>query len=153
MLNQKDVRREVLTAVQAHVDLDEDIPVEWLVHAIVQEHDDIKGADAEWHTVTAFMAIRTEMRHALHVSVDSPRAPRRRVVGSDVEADEAPQGELFDRLQPAYLVKRGKEVWLVPRARLSDAELYAKADEYDAFGEGARQHAEQLRRYAAKRAA
>lgn len=144
MLNAKDIRHEVLALVRDNLEREEPMPADWLVHAIVGGHDEIEGPDAEWHAVTAFMAIRSEVRHSLHLCAESP--PRmRRAAGQDFD-DEA-QGELFDRLQPAYLVKRGKQMWLVPLSKMTDEELTAKADEYDRFGRGAMQHANQLRRY------
>jgi hypothetical protein len=148
----KDIRSEVMASVRNNLERLEPTPADWLVQAIVAGHDDITGADAAWHTLTAFMAIRSEVRHALRAFAEPFLLPTRHAaVGSDVILDADAQGELFDRLQPAYLVKRGKQVWLVPVALLTDAEVYAKADEYDRFGDGAHRHAAQLRRYAATR--
>jgi hypothetical protein len=59
--------------------------------------------------------------------------------------------EGFERLQRAYIVENDGDLRVVRTDQITDAELLAKADHYDAMAAGCAEHASEIRRYVDQR--
>lgn len=107
----------------------------WITQAVMADHADIHGEDANFHLCCSRLAVRKEATR----SVNKTESP----------VDPNPQLTLegFDYLQKYYVVGKGDERVGVRIDLLSDAQLDQKADEYAAMGNTCFAHAAEIRRY------
>lgn len=140
MKSTTEVTREVRRIVQERIDSGIAVRVEWLTTEILAMKDKIEGEDADFY---------------LACGADFIKKTVRRVIG---EYDPKPETDAqivmdgFDHLQKAYTVSRDDETTLVPVSLLSDMELEARAQEYEAMARGCIAHAKEIRAFILGRA-
>lgn len=109
---------------------------DWITQAVMADHPDISGPDADFYACGARVSIRKEVREQIN-KLEAPESKLNRQLTL----------EGFERLQQYYVVKRDNEQVAVRIDHLTDAEIDAKADEYEAMGRSLLQHSDELRRY------
>lgn len=107
---------------------------DWISQAIFADHEDIRGADAEFYRCCAWTTVRREVRQQINQVESDPR-------------DHQISLEGFEHLQDYYVVTRNKEQVAVRVDHLTDSEIDVKANEYDSMGSTCLAHADELRRY------
>jgi hypothetical protein len=105
----------------------------WIAQAVMQDHPDVFGSDADFYTCCARLSVRKEVTQQLNKT----------------EASDKNQLALdgFENLQQYYIVDRAGERVSVRIDRLTDAELDQKCLEYKAMGKTCIKHARDLQRY------
>lgn len=110
---------------------------EWLTNAVMSDHSDVTGDDADFAVCLARSAVADRVDRyfrSVKISTDIP----------DPAQDPLPG---FKRVQKKYVFERdGKQV-IVPVDDMTDEEIDAKADEHRAMGRGHFAHADELLRY------
>lgn len=115
---------------------------DWVTQAILSDHSDITGKDADFHLCCSRISIRKEVREQIN-KLDAPE--------SKINKQLSLEG--FEHLQQYYVVKRDGEQVAVRVDHLTDAEIETKAREYEAMGRSLLSHADELIRYRALRRA
>lgn len=112
------------------------VRVDWLTSEYIGTKSRANGEDMPFY------------RHCAHAHLNEVI---RRVVGKydarPVQEDRQLVLDGFEHLQRAYTVQRDGVKLLVPIDKLSDIELAARADEYDAMAKGCRAHAREIRKF------
>lgn len=141
-MKQADLVAEVQRLVERRID--EGLPTEkaWLTHAILSKHTRVKGKDADWYRLCGYEHVGDTVRAVVRRYTPSEEPPDRQIVLPG-----------FERLQSAYLIERDGKQMVVPIAQLTTAEASAKVVELRAMASGCDQHADELERYLAERAA
>ena len=140
-----DLDREIDSKAQEMLDNNgKHIHKGWLVNAVMRDHDSITGDDADFAVCLAHAHVTKRVEHYF-----------RRIKEAEQEGGTDDQLILpgYEKLQRRYIVTRdeaqvGIDVW-----DLTDDELDAKAHEHRAMGRGHFQHADELDRFRAERAA
>ena len=109
---------------------------DWITQAVMGDHEDITGKDADFHLCCSRVSIRKEVREQIN-KLDLPETKTNRQLSL----------EGFEHLQQYYVVKRDHEQVAVRIDALTDSEIEVKAGEYDSMGRSLLQHADELRRY------
>lgn len=109
---------------------------DWITQAVMSDHPDIAGQDADFYTCCSRVSIRKEVREQINklAAPDSKDSPQLSLEG-------------FEHLQQWYIVTRDKTQVAVRIEHLTDDEIEAKANEYENMGRSLLQHADELRRY------
>lgn len=109
---------------------------DWITQAVMADHADVDGKDADFHLCCSRAQVRNEVRQQLNKfkPQETPTATQLVLEG-------------FERLQHYYLVPRDGEQVAVRIDELSDEEIDAKAEEQETMGRACFQHADELRRY------
>lgn len=110
----------------------------WIAKAVMDDHSDVTGQDAEFHTCCSYALVRKEVTQQINKCEVDPTVSQLTLEG-------------FDHLQHYYVVKRGEERLAVRVDNLTDEELDEKAGEYDTMGRACMDHADEIRRYKAMR--
>lgn len=133
---------EVRKFVQDRVEAGVITRVEWLTSEYLAGKSDISGGDVPFYRVCALAHVNDVMK---------------RCVGKyDAKPSKADQQLIlpgFDHLQKAYTVSRDGAMLLVPVDLLTNEELLARAEEYDAMAKGCRDHAREIREFVSTREA
>lgn len=138
MYTHKDLEQEVCAKVAAlREEGVETMHPDWIAQAIITDHSDIHGEDADFYLCCSRRDVRAEVRRQLNRMKPAP----------EPESDNQLTLEGFERLQEYYLVTRDREQLAVRIDLLTDAELEEKALELEAMATGCREHAAELRRY------
>ena len=140
-MTERDVVKEMLAIIDVQLAEAREPGERWLVQEQVSRHplpDSFVGDDRDFYTLGA----------ALLSSRAAKLALRRRGAPDETDAD-AQQLRLpgYEYLQRAYLIEREGEQRLVLIERMTDAELFAKADEKRRLAKGNDQHAEEILTY------
>jgi hypothetical protein len=140
---------EVASVVNGRLERGIIVYPEWLKQEMLSRHSDIHGEDKDWYLVCASDALEVAIKEFL-----SKTARKEREHDPDEDDETCGTGTFpgFPKIQRGYLVVRAGKRGMIPTAQLTTAELLEKADRYDSMGEGCREHARQLRRFAAERA-
>jgi len=120
----------------------EQTKVPWLTQEVLDRHSDIEGEDAPFYLICARAHIKDIVRACI-AKYDTKEATN----------DKQLVLAGFEHLQIAYTVDRQGEVTLVPVDQLTNAELLARAEEYDGMAKSCRAHAREIRKYVEVRAA
>ena len=113
--------------------------VSWVTTEILARKSEVVGSDAPFYLFCARSVIHDIVKRVIGKYNDQSKPGG--------EKDEQIVLPGFEHLQRAYTVKRADEITLVPIEQLSDKELLARADEYDAMAAGCLRHAFEIRRY------
>jgi len=118
---------------------------DWVTQEIVSHHDAGDGPDSDWFLFHAFRHVRNMVREVL----------RRYTLDPETAAHPDPQMVLpeWERIQRRYLNIRNGEPVIVAIEAMTAEEGEAKAQELERMGRGCFEHAQELRRYFAERAA
>lgn len=112
----------------------------WITHEVCNLHTGglAENDDADFWRHGGYHTTREETRRYI-----SKR------LGASAERAEARQGTFpgFRHVQSHYLVRRDGDDTGVPALEMTDQEIEAKAEEYEAMGEACLAHAEELRRF------
>lgn len=115
------------------------VVVEWLTHEIVSSKSDIEGADTEFYRVCAYTHVKDVVKRCVGKYDAKPVSDQQLTLDG------------FEHLQVAYTVERNAQIVLVPVNQLTDAEIEARAQEYERMAISCRAHARELRSYKAAR--
>jgi len=115
---------------------------DWLVNAVVADHADITGDDADFALCTARYAVLQRVERYF------------RKIKENENTQEDPQMLLpgYQKLQSRYLVERAQEQVAVSIWIMTDDEIDWKADQHRAMGKGHFEHANELLRFKDSRA-
>lgn len=141
MYSDNDLFTEVRQVIDRALATGLEAPAKWVAQTVLSNHVGIEGEDKDFFVVCANHHVRDTVRAAL----------RRFKPEAGAETDPQLVMPGFDRLQKAYLVERHDEQVVVPIDQLTDAEIDAKAVEYERMAKGCMRHAEELRRYIGSR--
>lgn len=142
MRSKTDVTTEIRRLVQERISGGITIRVEWFTQEILHKKDRIEGDDADFYVACAVDFIKDTVKRCI-----GEYAPRAATI-----TDKQIVMDGFDHLQKAYTIQRDGEQLLVPVQFLSDAELEARAAEYEAMARGCIAHAKEIRAYSRGRA-
>jgi hypothetical protein len=137
----ENVASEVRKFIADKIANGEQIVVEWLTNEIIRSKSSIDGEDVPFYRTCAFSHVKDVVRRSVgKYDQRSLTADRNQIVMDG-----------FEHLQVAYTVSRNSDVVLVPVNQLTDAELLARAVEYDDMARGCRKHAFEIREYVRSR--
>lgn len=133
----KQIKAAIRKMVQDTVDSGAIGHVQFFTAKIMSDRADIQGEDADFYTICARETIVGMVKSAVQ-KYEKPQA-------------ETPILDGFEHLRTAYPVHRGGDHLLVPVHLCTDEELEARAAEYDAYADGVRKHAKEIRAYISAR--
>ncbi len=111
----------------------------WITEAIMKDHPDVNGVDADFHLCASRHSVRQEVTKQIN----------------KVESD-MPENQLklegFEYLQEWYVILRGEDRVAVRIENMSIAEGRQKAMEYRKMGDSCYAHANEIDRYFERRA-
>jgi len=136
-----DLTTEIRALIDSKIERNGVVDPAWITMEICGAHKQIKGEDSEFHFFCASQFVRDSVGKAL------------KFYDCKLSTKGDPQLVLpgYEHLQRAYLVKRKDKPVIVAIDDLTDEELEAKEAELLAMSEGAKKHANELRRYRLKR--
>lgn len=138
-MNESELRKIVQERLNAGIDAGNVINKKWLAHEIVSSRSDVQGEDADFMTACSYWAIQK-------IAGDLIRLVSKQETEDDVDRQCVLPG--FKHVRKFYSVVRGKEPCVVRTSDMGQAEVLKKADDIEAHGRGALEHADELRRYA-----
>ena len=130
---------DVRDFIQSKLDAGMILRAEWVTAEIIAAKDEPECADADFYLICARNHISEIVKRCIGKYSPKP------------VTDEQLKLPGFEHLQKAYQVERDGVRFLVPTDALSDAELLARADEYDAMAAGCTGHALELRDFVERR--
>jgi len=139
-----DLKREIRDLVSSDLIAAKDVNRGWLVSAVLSRHPLGKIKDKDFNVLCRQSAVIDAVRDVLRdlkFGLQNPSGSSRqlRLPG-------------FKHLQRGYPVEdEAGDVVIRATANMSDAELFEKADAFDAMGDGCHEHADELRRFARER--
>ena len=137
----KDLTDEIRRVIIERADAGEIISRGWLVTEVLHKHS-LKRLD-EFSICCRQIAVSTK--------VDSALAQLKRDDEGEGDPDQEelglPRMPGYRHLRKIYPIVRAGVIRLVPLDKLTDAEIDAKADSYDASSRARAAHADELRRY------
>jgi len=143
-LKQSDLLHEVQEIIELGLKSGQVMPAAVITQSIVNDHDEIVGADRDFYLLCAYHHVRNSVRAVL-----------RDYRGSAEHTPAQLKLDGYEYLQKAYLIERGlgqeTEPTVVPITQCTDAELALKAREYRAMADGCNHHADELDRYRQQR--
>jgi hypothetical protein len=142
MRSKTEVTTEINRIVTDRIDAGETVRVEWLTQEILAIKDKIDGEDADFYVACAADFIKYTVKRVIKKYAPQPEA----VTDMQVRMDG------FDHMLKAYTVQRDGETVLVPVKQLSDTEIEARAQEYEAMAHGCVAHSRELRAFRRGRA-
>jgi hypothetical protein len=132
-----DLQREIGAKIESLVEQHgSELHPDWITHAILSDHPDVQGVDADFYTCCSRVSIRKEVREQIN-KIDSPDSKTNKQLSLDG----------FEHLQQFYVVRRDNEQVAVRIDNLTDTEIDLKAREYDSMGRTLLQHSDELLRY------
>lgn len=116
----------------------------WIVHEVMQHHQDIVGGDASWYTYCGYEHTTAAVRRVIRdrkANEEEGFQNRQHIL----------PGKEF--MQISYIIKRDNESKVVPTGQCSDEELLAKIDEMRRQSRGLVLHADEIERFVEERRA
>lgn len=111
---------------------------DWLINAVMADHKDISGEDADFALCTARFTVQVRVERYFRDIKEN-------------ETAEKPDAQLtlpgYERLQRRYLVERGAEQVAVSPWQMTEAEIDSKAEQLRSFARGMFDHANELLRF------
>lgn len=132
---------EVRDYIQSKLDAGLILRAEWVTAEIIATKDEPECGDADFYLICARNHIGEVVKRCIGKYSTKPT--------TDAQA-KLPG---FEHMQKGYQVERQGVRLLVPTDKLTDAELLARADEYEQMAVGCRAHARELRDFVERRAA
>lgn len=132
---------EVRDFIQGKLDAGLILRAEWVTAEIIGSKSEPECDDADFYLICARNHIAEIVKKCIGKYSAKPTT------------DEQLKLPGFEHMQKAYQVDRAGERLLVPTDLLSDAELLARAEEYDLMAIGCRAHARELRDFVERRQA
>lgn len=114
----------------------------WLINAVIQDHADINGEDADFAICCARLTIRSRVESYFRKIKENEKDP----------TDEQMIFPGYKRLQKRYIVDRDTELVAVSILDMTDEEIRSKAEEHRKMGAGHYEHADELMRFLMDRA-
>lgn len=138
-MKQGELISEVQTIVDDALNAHRRIEPSWLIHEVIQSHEDIEGEDVPFYRLCAVEHVRDTVRTVL----------RRYHPDHEEEVDADSQVILpgFERLQRAYFCDTPGGSMLVRLEDMTLEEIDQKIEKYAALELGMRKHREELIRY------
>ncbi len=132
---------EVRNFIQERLDAGIILRPEWVTAELLAGKSEPKCEDADFYLICARSHLAEVVKRCIGKYRSAPSAVS--------DAQLVLPG--FEHLQRGYQVERGGVRVLVPTDILTDAELLARADEYDAMALGCRAHAKEIREFVDRR--
>lgn len=145
MYSTSDLSKEIDEEI-ARFDHESVLRPDYITNAVMQRHPDIDGEDASFYAVLCRVEVRNQVGKHLGKRFNT-------TAESQAERDAQLVLEGFERLQKRYLLADGEEIVAIRVEDMTSAQRRAKAAELRAMGAGCYQHADELDRYDAQRAA
>lgn len=139
--NIKDVNGFIAGLVMQKVDAGQRVKMEWTAAEVLNELDNIEGADVDFYLITARHYIIDQVKRCVG---------KFEVTVADVSGQIVMDG--FEHLQKAYPMDRGDGRELIPIGQLTDDEIKARSQEYVKGGEALIRHGFELIQYMRSRA-
>lgn len=133
-MNGSELTHLVEEAANTKLDAGGSISKPWLAQEIVNAQEPPEGESADFYIACAYHAVSDIIGRFIRRMKDSPGAEQLVLPG-------------YKHLQRRYAIDRDGPA-IVPLEEMTVDEMLKKANELDAFAEGAREHAEELRAYA-----
>lgn len=139
-MNKDSVNSEIAAIIDRRIAAAQPVPVTWVIHEFMANHDQITGPDKDFYRLTAYSYVKDAAK---------------RMIGKfdDVEAETARLLPGFDHLRIAYTVNRNGESVLVPVDQCSDDELIERAEMFERGAVALRGHAKEIRTFVGVRGA
>lgn len=139
-MEQPNITSEIRKLIADKVSAGEQTRVPWITQEVLDRHADIEGGDTPFYLICARAHIKDIVRACIaKYDTKTPSDDRQLILAG------------FEHLQVAYTVERHGETTLVPVDQITDAELLARAAEYDDMARGCRAHAREIRKYVEER--
>lgn len=106
----------------------------WLVNAVIQDHADINGEDADFALCCSRSAVKSRVESYFRKIKENENDP----------TDEQMIFPGFRRLQKRYIVDRNTELVAISILDMTDDEIRNKAEEHRKMGAGHYEHADEL---------
>ena len=130
---------DVRDFIQSKLDAGLILRAEWVTAEIIASKAEPECADADFYLICARNHLAEVVKKCIGKYSAKPTT------------DEQLKLPGFEHMQKAYQVEREGVRLLVPTDRLTDAELLARAEEYDLMAVGCRAHARELREFVERR--
>lgn len=130
---------EIRKFIQDRIDAGIILRAEWVTAEILGAKEEPECADADFYLICARNHIAEIVKKCIGKYSPKPTTDAQLVLKG------------FEHMQSGYLVEREGVRVLVPTDLLSDAELLARAEEYDAMAVGCRAHAREIRDFVERR--
>ena len=140
-MKQSQLEAEVGELIQAKLEHGERTVEAWLVSELLQMHPGIEGDDESFYLLCADYHLRATVKLVLR---------KCGVLDKKGDASQRPFPG-FPKVQRGYLLEEDGQMVMVPTDKMTKAQLFGKADDYEAMGRGCFEHADQLRRLADER--
>lgn len=131
-----DITKKIRAEIHDKLDAGEIVDQDRLAAEIIEARSDIHGSDVDFYKVCAFAEVRNIVRSCI-----------KKFKPSAANDDDQLTLPGFDHLQKAYFIRRDDRDLLIPVTLCTDAELLARAREYDDMAKGCADHALELRKY------
>lgn len=132
----KDIQNLIARLVADKIDAGQVVNMQWATKEIIDTFSEIEGRDVDFYLITAKFYIADLVKRCIK-KYETP--------------DQTESGQIvmdgFEHLQKAYPIERKDGREIVPVAQMTDAELEARAAEYDKMAEGCKKHALEIREY------
>lgn len=135
-----DIFAEVRGFIQDRLDSGVILRAEWVTTEILGSKAEPECADADFYLLCARAHLSEVVKRCIGKYRAAPVSDEQLVLPG------------FEHLQRGYQVEREGVRLLVPTDLLTDAEIDARADEYEAMAAGCRAHARELREFKGRRA-
>lgn len=132
---------EVRAFIQDRLDAGLIVRAEWITAEILNAKAEPDCPDADFYLICARAHLSEIVKKCIGKYRAQPETPEQLVLAG------------FEHLQRGYVVDRESVRLLVPTDLLTDAELEARAVEYEAMAAGCRAHAREIRDFIERRAA
>lgn len=132
---------DVRDFIQSRLDAGLILRAEWVTTEILAAKQEPECEDADFYLICARNHISEVVKRCIGKYSAKPTT------------DEQLKLPGFEHMQKAYQVERDSVRLLIPTDALTDAELLARAEEYDAMAVGCRAHAREIRDFVERRQA
>lgn len=132
---------EIRDFIQGRLDAGVILRADWVTAEILAGKQEPECEDADFYLICARSHIAEIVKRCIGKYSAKPQTDTQLTLPG------------FEHMQKAYQVERQGVRLLVPTDKLTDAELLARADEYDAMAVGCRAHAREIRDFVERRCA
>lgn len=133
---QSDIIEEVRAFIRDGIEAKRVQSSKWITQAIVENHSDIFGSDADFYLRCALEHVRDTVGNVIGKFKDAIA-----IINPQIVLDG------FEHLQKAYLIERDSDSAIVPIDDCTLEEINAKIAEYEQMAAGCMAHAKELRTY------
>ena len=141
-MKQSDLDVEIRDLIESEIQIRSFVPKPWIVQTIVAKHNHVSGDDRHF----ALLCMQGHVHGCVGKVLRSMRPTPKEQLALPIL-----QG--YKRIVTRYSITRNGDEGIVATVDMTEAEALEKALEYEAIGQGCLEHAAELRRFAAERAA